>query len=142
MNPIPESSNEAEKTEGPILYRPKPKKLYITHNIVKDKNSYKKHFPLSPTSNSNFNFKNMKNKNHIKKNCKEKKNSKFDINKISLEEIETDFNLLKHRSEVIEVENESLSLLRNSTKENSMEDDTKDNIKIKRPKNPFLQNLE
>ena len=84
----------------------------------------------------------MKNKNHIKKNCKGKKNSKFDINKISLEEIETDFNLLKARSEVIEVENELLSLLRNSTKENSMEDDTKDTIKIKRPKNPFLQNLE
>ena len=138
MNPIPESSNEAEKTEGPILYRPKPKKLYITHNIVKDKNSYKKHFPLSPTSNSNFNLNNMKKK----KNYKEKKNSKFDINKISLEEIETDFNLLKARSEIIEVENELLSLLRNSTKDNSMEEDTKDTIKIKRPKNPFLQNLE
>ena len=141
MNPIPESSNEVEKSEGPILYRPKPKKLYIIHTINKDKNSFKKYFPLSPTSNSNFNLKNMKNENHIKKR-KEKKNSKFDINKISLEEIETDFNLLKHRSEVIEVENELLSLLRNSTKENSMEDDIKDIIKIKRPKNPFLQNLE
>ena len=138
MNPIPESSNELEKSEGPILYRPKPKKLYITHIINKDKNSYKKHFPLSPTSNSNFNLNNMKKK----KNYKEKKNSKFDINKISLEEIETDFNLLKARSEVIEVENELLSLLRNSTKENSIEEDTKDTIKIKRPKNPFLQNLE
>jgi hypothetical protein len=138
MNPIPESSNELEKSEGPILYRPKPKKLYITHIINKDKNSYKKHFPLSPTSNSNFNLNNMKKK----KNYKEKKNSKFDINKISLEEIETDFNLLKARSEIIEVENELLSLLRNSTKDNSMEEDTKDTIKIKRPKNPFLQNLE
>ena len=142
MNPIPKSLNEVEKSEGPILYRPKPKKLCIAHNIVKDKNSYKKHFPLSPNSNSNFNLKNMKNKNHINKYCKKKKNSKFDINKISLEEIETDFNFLKARSEVIEVENELLSLLRNSTKENSMEDDTKDTIKIKRPKNPFLQNLE
>jgi hypothetical protein len=141
MNPIPESSNEVEKSEGPILYRPKPKKLYIIHTINKDKNSFKKHFPLSPTSNSNFNFKNMKNENHVKKR-KEKKNSKFDINKISLEEIETDFNLLKARSEVIEVENELLSLLRNSTKDNSMDEDTKDTIKIKRPKNPFLQNLE
>ena len=138
MNPIPESSNELEKSEGPILYRPKPKKLYLTHIINKDKNSYKKHFPLSPNSNSNFNFNNMKKK----KKYKEKKNNKFDINKISLEEIETDFNLLKARSEIIEVENELLSLLRNSTKENSMEEDTKDTIKIKRPKNPFLQNLE
>ena len=140
MNPIPESSNELEKSEGPTLYRPKPKKLYLTHilNKDKDKNIYKKHFPLSPTSNSNFNHNNMKKK----KNYKEKKNSKFDINKISLEEIETDFNLLKARSEIIEVENELLSLLRNSTKENSMEEDTKNTIKIKRPKNPFLQNLE
>ena len=137
MNPIPESSNELEKSEGPILYRPKPKKLYIAHILNKDK-TYKKHFPLSPTSNSNFNLNNMKKK----KNYKEKKNSKFDINKISLEEIETDFNLLKARSEIIEVENELLSLLRNSTKENSMEEDTKNTIKIKRPKNPFLQNLE
>ena len=50
--------------------------------------------------------------------------------------------MLKARSEVIEVENELLSLLRNSTKENSLEEDLKDTIKVKRPKNPFLQNLE
>ena len=53
--------------------------------------------------------------------------------------------MLKARSEIMKVENELLSLLRNSTKENSMEEDTKDTkdtIKIKRPKNPFLKNLE
>ena len=87
----------------------------------------------------------MKSKHHKKKNesnVKEKKKPKLDFDEISLEEIESDFTMLKARSEVIEVENELLSLLRNSTKENSLEEDLKDTIKVKRPKNPFLQNLE
>lgn len=145
MNSMPESIIVPPNSECPIIYRPKPKKLCISQNIFNSKNNYKKHFPLSPTSNSNFNLKNMKSKHHKKKNesnVKEKKKPKLDFDEISLEEIESDFTMLKSRSEVIEVENELLSLLRNSTKENSLEEDLKDTIKVKRPKNPFLQNLE
>ena len=69
------------------------------------------------------------------------KRPKLDFDKISFEEIERDFNKLKARSEIFEVENELLSLLRNSTKENSLEDENKDIIRIRRPKNPFLENM-
>ena len=125
MNSIPVSEKEPESSDSPILYRPKPKKLCKSYNIVKSKKSHKKHFHFSPTSNESKN-----------------KKTKLNFDDISLKEIESDFKMLKARSEIIEVENELLSLLRNSTKENSLEEDLKDNIKIKRPKNPFLKNLE
>jgi len=137
MNSVPKSIDLPQNSECPKIYKPKPKKLCISHN-VHSKKSYRKHFLLSPSSNSNFNLKNKKNEINIKK----KKESKLDFDNISLEEIENDFNKLKARSEIIEVENELLSLLRNSTKENSLEEDCRDTIKIKRPKNPFLENLE
>ena len=125
MNSIPVSEKEPESSDSPILYRPKPKKLCKSYNIVKSKKSHKKHFHFSPTSNEPKN-----------------KKTKLNFDDISLKEIESDFKMLKARSEKMKVENELLSLLRHSTKENSMEDDLKDNIKIKRPKNPFLKNLE
>ncbi len=125
MNSIPESEKVVENHNSPIIYRPKPKRLCISYNQVKNKKSHKKHFALSPTTNE-----------------QKKKKAKLNFDEISLKEIESDFKVLKARSEIIEVENELLSLLRNSTKENSIEDDLKDNIKIKRPKNPFLKNLE
>ena len=61
---------------------------------------------------------------------------------ISLKEIENDFSMLKAKSEVIKAENELYYLLRNSTKDNSVDDDFRQSLKIKRPKNPFLENLE
>ena len=125
MNAIPESEKDTKNSDSPILYRPKPKRLCISYNQVKNKNSHKKHFALSPTTNE-----------------QKKNKAKLNFDEISLKEIERDFKVLKARSEIIEVENELLSLLRNSTKENSIEDDLKDSIKIKRPKNPFLKNLE
>ena len=71
-----------------------------------------------------------------------KKKHKFDFEEISLKEIENDYSLLKAKSEVIKAENELIYLLRNSTKENSFDDECKEVVKIKRPKNPFLESLE
>jgi hypothetical protein len=127
-----------QNSEYPKIYRPKPKKLCNSHNIFHPKKTKKKKFALSPAANTNLNLNKYKNKNENKT----KKSEKLDFDKISLEEIERDFNKLKARSEIIEVENELLSLLRNSTKENSLEDEYKEIIKIKRPKNPFLENIE
>ena len=133
----------------PKIYRPKPRKLCISYKSSKkahnNKKTYNKYYPLSPVSNTCFNFKNDlnsndENKNEFKNNNKKK--PKFDFEEISLEEIEKDFNKLKARSEVTKVEKELLYLLRNSTKDNSVDDNCKDSLKIKRPKNPFLENLE
>ena len=127
-----------QNSEYPKIYKPKPKKLCISHNIQHPIRSNKKKFTLSPPNNTNLNH----NKHKKKNENKTKKRGKLDFDKISLEEIERDFSKLKARSEIIEVENELLYLLRNSTKENSLEDENRDIIKIKRPKNPFLENIE
>ena len=70
------------------------------------------------------------------------KKPKLDFDDISLKEIEKDFSLLKAKSEVKKVEKELLYLLRNSTKDDSFDDECKETVKIKRPKKPFLENLE
>ena len=138
MNEKPEPIIIPQNSEYPKIYRPKPKKLCASHNIFHSKKSHNKKFALSPATNTNLNL----NKHKSKNVNKTKKKDKLDFDKISLEEIERDFSKLKARSEIIEVENELLSLLRNSTKENSLEDEYKEIIKIKRPKNPFLENIE
>ena len=137
-------------SDNPIIYRPKPKKLCISYNMVKcshnkNKNVNKKHYPLTPVLNTNFNFKNEKKDNYKNKNeskLKTNKKSKLDFDKISLEEIEKDFTKLKARDDAYKEEKELLYLLRNSTNDNSLDDDFKDTVKIKRPKNPFLENLQ
>ena len=61
---------------------------------------------------------------------------------ISFEEIENDFKKLKARSEIVEVENELLKLLENSTKDTSFDEDERKNKVIERPKNIFYKNYE
>ena len=144
------AKNVNPHSDNPIIYRPKPKKLCISYNLVKSshnkpKNGNKKYYPLTPVSNTNFNFKNdlkneYKNKNESK--LKTNKKPKFDFDKISFEEIANDFTKLKARNEAYKEEKELLYLLRNSTKDNSTDEDFKDTVKIKRPKNPFLENLQ
>ena len=144
------NNNIIHNSNVPKIYRPKPRKLCVSYNSFKKFHNNKnktnnKHYPLSPSMNACFNFKknlnnNGENKNEFKNN--NKKRPKLDFEEISLEEIEKDFNKLKARSEVIKVEKELLYLLRNSTKDNSVDDNCKDSLKIKRPKNPFLENLE
>ena len=137
-------------SDNPIIYRPKPKKLCISYNSLKPchnkkKNGIKKQYPLTPVSNTNFNFKNDltdAHKNKKESKLKANKKPKLDFDKISFEEIENDFTKLKARSEAFKEEKELLYLLRNSTKDNSVDEEFKDIIKIKRPKNPFLENLQ
>ena len=137
-------------SNSPKVYRPKPIKLCASYKLSKLKfnnknNSNNKYYPLTPISNTNFNFKdnlNLDNKNKNELYKKNRKKPKLDFNEISFEEIEKDFNKLKARSEVIKVERELLYLLRNSTKDNSVDDNEKDTVKIKRPKNPYLESLE
>ena len=139
-------------SDSPKIYKPKPKKICITYKTKKSneniqKSTNIKHYPLSPISSTNYNIKNnlngkinLKSKNGTKTNVN--KNHKFNFDDISLKEIENDFSMLKAKSEVIKAENELYYLLRNSTKDNSVDDDFRQSLKIKRPKNPFLENLE
>ena len=53
-----------------------------------------------------------------------------------------DFSKLKERKEIKKAEKELLNLLRNSTKDNSREENNSEITKVKRPKNPILENIE
>ena len=127
---------------NPKIYKPKAKKLcnsYIPPTYFKKK-SFRKNKALTPVLNFNFNFEfddeyisNIKSKTEI---------LKPQIEKISLEEMAEDFSRLKERKEAKKAEKELLNLLRNSTKDNSREENNSEITKVKRPKNPILENIE
>ena len=140
--------NHIEKS--PTIYRPKPKRLYNSYNLIKipHYNKYKKDnkntFPLTPIVNSNFNFNKEIFDNYKIKNEKilnSKKKPKLDFDQISIEEIEKDFSKLKAKSEAYKVKKELIYLLRNSNNDNLEKDGQKETLKIKRPKNPFFENI-
>ena len=110
------------------------------------KKSLHKNKTLTPILNANFyfgfndeNIKSLKSKKEIKHL---NNNPKLQIEKISFKEMEEDFLKLNERKEIKKAEKELLYLIRNSTKDDSQDDDSKEKIKVKRPKNPFLQNFE
>ena len=133
----------------PKIYKPKAKKLFssykpqTSHNKKKDSN--KKH-SLTPNLNFNGNFNFNKEFLENKKNKKEIKHSnkrpKLHIEKISFKEMADDFLKLKEIKENKKAEKELLYLLRNSTKDDSQDEFFKETDKVKRPKNPLLQNFE
>ena len=107
------------------------------------KKSLHKNKTLTPILNFNFNFEfddeyisNIKSKNEIKNSNKVKK---LQIEKISFEEMEKDFLKLKEKKENKKAEKELIYLLRNSTKDDSQEEEV---LKVKRPKRPLLENFE
>ena len=130
---------------NPKIYKPKAKKLCNSYNpsaYFKKKNIHKNK-ALTPVLNFNFNFEfddeyisNIKSKNEIKNSNKVKK---LQIEKISFEEMEKDFLKLKEKKENKKAEKELIYLLRNSTKDDSQEEEV---LKVKRPKRPLLENFE
>ena len=78
-----------------------------------------------------------KNSKKIDLNLKKTKSEKlkFDMESVSLEEMEKDFNRLKAKREITTVERELKQILEDSTKEKSSEDNKKKVKGIKRPKN-------
>ena len=135
-------SNESEliMNDINIIYKPKPKKVY------------KSNFELSPKS---ITISNQDSKAHGKKHKNRKKHENLNLNLkkngmtksqnfdlISFEEIENDFKLLKAKSEMVQVQNELLKLLENSTNDTSFDEEEKKKKVIKRPKNLLYNNCE
>ena len=131
-------------SDDPKIYKPKPKKLcnsYLPPSFTKKKTFKQKKSSTEILKHKfNFDFK------EDKKNKKEINNSnigqKLEIDNISYKEMEEDFSKLKEKEEIRKAENELLFLIRRSTKDNSQEEKENDAIKVKRPKNPFVENLE
>ena len=124
--------------ETNIIYKPKPKKLYKSNlklsplnNLAKSSNENQAHARKIKKKRENLNL-------NLKKNVTKSQN--FDL--ISFEEIENDFKELKVQSERIQVENELLKLLENSTKDTSFDEEEKKSKKIARPKNIYYKNFE
>ena len=113
-----------------IIYKPKPKKIY------KSKPNYS--LNLYPNKSYQINPK-RKNKKNLDLNLKNNaKSEKFDVESISLEEMEKDFKRLKAKREISKVEDELKQIMEESTKDKSREKNSnkkKKNKGIKRPKN-------
>ena len=125
--------------DEPIIHKPKPKRIYKTKNNISYIDS--EHF-----SNRLFNPCKMTRKhNNEKRNKNNNKASdkiSFNLDLISLEEIENDFNVIKSKDEEFEVQKELLNLLRN-TNNNYKKENCHNNFgKFKRPKNPDYKNFE
>ena len=113
-----------------IIYKPKPKKIY------KSKPNYS--LNLYPNKSYQINPK-RKNKKNLDLNLKNNaKSEKFDVESISLEEMEKDFKRLRAKREISKVEEELKQIMEESTKDKSREKNNnkkKKNKGIKRPKN-------
>ena len=114
--------------ETDIIYKPKPKKLYKSNlklaplnNLARRSNENQKHARKNKKKRENWNL-------NLKKDITKSQN--FEL--ISFEEIENDFKELKTLSERVQVENELLILLENSTKDTSFEEEKKSK-RIARP---------
>ena len=123
-------SNEPKSIicEADIIYKPKPKKLYKSNlklaplnNLARRSNENQKHARKNKKKRENWNL-------NLKKDITKSQN--FEL--ISFEEIENDFKELKTLSERVQVENELLILLENSTKDTFFEEEKKSK-RIARP---------
>ena len=111
-----------------IIYKPKPKKIYKSSQ----------NFSLFHLPNNSYQLcPKKKIQKKIDLNLKKTKSEKlkFDMESVSLEEMEKDFNRLKAKREITTVERELKQILEDSTKEKSSEDNKKKVKGIKRPKN-------
>ena len=123
-------------SSNPKIFRPKPKRLNKKCNIYQynKKCPYNK-LPKQKNLRKEFNYEHKK--NHIKNFMIEEKNkvNSFNLDFISLEEIEKDFKEFKSKSEELEVQNELISLMFEA--DNEYCDGNKKYEKIKRPQKPF-----
>ena len=122
------------------IHKPKPKRINkkVNNFQYNRKNIYNNRH--SKPRNSRMNNHEYKKGNNIKNYLYEEKRKKlsFNLDMISLEEIENDFKEFKSKSEDIEVQKELLNLIRRAEHESFRNDCER----IKWPQNPFCRNIE
>ena len=121
------------------IFRPKPKRMNKKYNIYQynKKCVYNNRQPKQKNSKADYN--NESKKNALKNYLYEEKNKalSFNLDFISLEEIDKDFKEFKSKSEELEVQNELINLMKMADNEYYNE-----NVQIiKRPKKPFCKNF-
>ena len=129
-------------SDDPKIYKPKPKKLcnsYLPPSFTKKK-TFKQKKSSTEILKHKFNFDFKDDFSGDIKNKKEIRRPKIEIENISFKEMEEDFLKLKEKEEIKRAQSELLFLIRRSIKDNSQ--DENESIKVKRPKNPFVENFE
>ena len=128
--------------EEPKIHKPKPRRINKNSNIFQNNNKskYKRNQNRHSSKMNFYDEKNINSKNQL--NEERGQNICFNLDKISLEEIENDFKLFKSKSEDIKVQKELLNLIRKVENESCRNDCYKKSKIIKRPENPFSKNIE
>ena len=121
------------------IYKPKPKRMNKKYNIYQynKKCSYNNRQPKQ--KNLRVDFNNESKKNIIKNYLHDEKNKalSFNLDFISLEEMDKDFKEFKSKSEELEVQKELMNLM----KETDNECYNENYQIIKRPEKPFCKNI-
>ena len=127
----------------PKIHKPKPKRINKKSNIFcynkKGLYNNRQIKPRNSRMNNNDHKKsNTKNFIHDEKN----KNLSFNLDLISLEEIENDFKDFKSKNEEIEVQRELLNLIKKAGCETCRNNCYRNFQRVRRPKNLFYKNVE
>ena len=123
-------------SDQPIIHKPKPKRIFkIQNNMSNHYNELRNNREIKQKI-SKYKHENENKNKKIKK--KKSKRLSFNLDLISLEEIENDFNDFKSKNEEIEVQRELLNLL---IKNNNNQRYCINKGKYKRPENPFFKNF-
>ena len=131
------------KCTEPKIHRPKPKRINKKSNIIQFNKKYLYNInrqikPKNPRINNIENKKNMKYFINNEKN----RNISFNLDVISLEEMENDFKEFKSKNEEIEVQRELITLIIKAERESCRNECNKNCPKIRRPQKPFYINNE
>ena len=121
------------------IHQPKPKKLHVANNYLKNHSNYIELPCKTPNHKNNKFFQEYKfHKEFFDSNENLKGSRHSDLESISLEEIENDFTIIKARNEKCKVEKELLNLIKGNSEK--LNEDCKENPR--RPENPFYKNFE
>ena len=125
------------------IHKPKAKRINKKSNIFyynkKCLYNNRQIKPRNSRMNNNDHKKsNIKNYMHDEKN----KNFSFNLDLISLEEIENDFKEFKSKNEEIEVQRELLNLIKKAGNESCRNDYCRNFQRVRRPKNLIYKNIE
>ena len=121
------------------VYQPKPKRINKKYNIYQYNKKCSFNNRQQKQRKIKMDYNNDIKKNYIKNYFYEEKNKalSFNLDFISLDEIEKDFKEFKSKSEEIEEQNELINLIREADNECF-----NDNIQIiKRPEKPYCRNI-
>ena len=134
---IKEMASELEQSTAKKDYKPSIKEKIEPKNLNKEVKEEKENLDTSNSNKNEFKKNNMKYFVHDEKN----KNLPFNLNSISLEEIENDFKEFKIKNEETEVQRELIDLILKADNESCRNECNLNCQRIRRPQKTFCKNI-